>query len=204
MRTLRPFLLAAAAACALALDAEARDPGLAGVSAFDTIRAWPKVSQQAAQKLIEKYGEPSAISDRMLIWHDNGPWKRTIVHRDEVPHNFPRPHTDVIEQTVAYRVPPDKFDELASFDGSVVANRTRGELSATCDREEMNFLALNLADEVVTGKRGVMEARQFYGKTVLLGETGRESEYTQKLLFKSPRVTADPDQALAEIQGGGD
>lgn len=29
----------------------------------------------------------------------------TIVYRDEVPHNFPKPHTDVLELFVDYRVP---------------------------------------------------------------------------------------------------
>ena len=200
MRNRRSAMLAAAAAIAFALDTSAREPGGTQSSASDIIRGWPHVSQQAAQRTIERYGEPDAVSDRMLVWHDNGPWKRTIVHRDEAPHNFPRAHTDVIEQTISYRVPADKFDELASFDGSVTADRTRGELSATCDREEMNFLALNLADEVVNGKRGVMEARQFYGQTVTMTEAGRESEYTQKLLFKSRGPAADPDQALAEIE----
>jgi hypothetical protein len=41
---------------------------------------------------------------------NTGLWKRTIVYRDEVPHNFPKPHTDVLEQFVDYKVPVGKFD----------------------------------------------------------------------------------------------
>lgn len=38
--------------------------------------------------------------------------------------------------------------------------RTRGELAARCDKEEMNYLALNLANDIATGKVDVDEARR--------------------------------------------
>ena len=39
------------------------------------------------------------------------------------------------------------FDELAAFDGAVIVERTKGEMSARCDREAANVLALNLVSE---------------------------------------------------------
>ena len=54
---------------------------------------------------------------------------------------FPKPHQDVLEQTICYRVPPDKQDELAGFDGSVMSKGTKGDMSARCDREPANILA---------------------------------------------------------------
>ncbi len=51
-----------------------------------------------------------------------------------VPHDFPMPHPDLLEQFVDYQVPPDKFDELAQYDGSVIVERTKGEISARCTR----------------------------------------------------------------------
>ncbi|MGH8284417.1 MAG: hypothetical protein ACRETT_01460 [Steroidobacteraceae bacterium] len=36
------------------------------------------------------------------------------------------PHKDVLEQVIDYKVPPDKFDDLARYDGSVIAERTKG------------------------------------------------------------------------------
>lgn len=51
---------------------------------------------------------------------------RTIVYRDEVPHNFPKPHTDLLEQFIDYQVPPDKTDELARY--GLVRWRGRGGL----------------------------------------------------------------------------
>ncbi|MEX2153654.1 MAG: hypothetical protein WD825_09970 [Gemmatimonadaceae bacterium] len=58
-----------------------------------------------------------------------------------MPHSFPKPHTDLLEQFIDYRVPVDKYDELAAYDGSVIVERTKGEISARCDKEAMNFLA---------------------------------------------------------------
>ncbi len=51
-------------------------------------------------------------------------------------------HTDLLEQFIDYKVPLDKYDDLAKFDGSVGVNRTKGELSARCDAEAHNLLAL--------------------------------------------------------------
>jgi len=52
---------------------------------------------------------------------------------EEIPHDFPKPHMDMLLQSIDYPVPPDKFDELAAYDGSVIAERTKGELAARCD-----------------------------------------------------------------------
>lgn len=98
----------------------------------------------------------------MLVWHDRGSFRRTIVHRDEVPHAFPKQHLDVLEQVIAYRVPPEMADELTAFSGSISIDRTKGELSARCDREAMTILTLNLADEIMTTRATVSDARVTY------------------------------------------
>src|SRR4028118_1562693 len=97
--------------------------------------------------------------DSRFIWYNSGPWKRTICYRDEVPHHFPNPHSDVVECVIDYRVPPEMFSELAHFDGSVIVERTKGEVSARCDMEAANFLALNLMHKIVTGELNAEQAR---------------------------------------------
>ena len=47
-----------------------------------------------------------------------------------------------------YAVPVELVGALAAFDGSVMVERTTGELSARCHDEQANMLALNLADEL--------------------------------------------------------
>lgn len=73
------------------------------------IAHWPKMSQQGANEIMGKYGLPNEATPSRLIWFNTGPWKRTIVYRDEIPHNFPQPHSDVVEQFIDYHVPPEKF-----------------------------------------------------------------------------------------------
>lgn len=183
-------------AVAARMDAAAAAIARAGSppSAESEIASWPDKPREVARKIMEKYGPPAEVTASQLLWNATGPWKRTIVYRDEVPHSFPKPHTDVVEQFVDYRVPPAKFSDLAAYDGSVIVERTKGEMSARCDKEEMNFLALNLADEIVRGKKTAEEARTFYAQTVKAFMEGKTSPYTQGLMFHPSPATADPDQ----------
>jgi hypothetical protein len=51
----------------------------------------------------------------------------------------------------------------------------------------MNFLALNLVDEIATGARSVEDARDFYSKTARLSKAGKSSAYMEGLLFPNRR-----------------
>jgi hypothetical protein len=140
----------------------------------------------------------------MLVWLDTGPWKRTVVHRDPVPHKFPVPHTDIVEQFIDYKVPIDKFDELAAYDGSVVVARTTGELSARCGEEAMNFLAVNLAADIVEGDKTVDEARRAYAETAMKTMKAMKNQQAMPELVTGFRFdladgnTADPDRPFKE------
>lgn len=161
------------------------------------VSSWSDIPRKAARRMIEKYGLPNEATPSRLIWFEKGPWKRTIVYRDEVPNNFPKPHTDVLEQFVDYRVPPDRVSDLARYDGSIIVERTKGEVSARCDMEEMNYLALNLMHEIATGHRTVDDARRTYAETASAFMMGKGSPYTDGLHFQSRRDdAADVDEVL--------
>lgn len=162
----------------------------------EIIEDWPNKSRNAAEEMIKKYGQPDEYTSSMLAWHDNGPWKKTVVYDEEVDHNFPIPHKDVLEQFIELDVPADYFDDLAKYDGSVIAERTKGVLSARCDKEPMNFLALNLAYDIINGERSVENARDFYAQTAAAFMRGDESKYTQSLLFTPGEDTGDADKAM--------
>jgi hypothetical protein len=121
------------------------------MQASQTIQAWPEESKEAAQLVIKQYGEPDKMTETRLTGHKPGPWKRIVTSKTFYLHNFPAPHTDSVESFIDYRVPVQKFTPLAEFDGSVIAERTAGEVSARCHDEQANFLALNLMDDIVTG-----------------------------------------------------
>ena len=157
---------------------------------------WKSEPKALAHKIIAKYGLPQEASANRLIWMNNGPWKWSELVNEEIQHDFPMPHHDMFYQAIAWRVPADKFDELAEYDGSVIVERTKGEVGARCDKEEANFLAINLAHDLVTGKKGVDEARKAYSEAV--GEMKHE-EYMKGLRFTAPMgVQGDPDKATID------
>ncbi len=161
------------------------------------IASWPQASQMAAHMAMEKYGPPAETTASMLIWNKSGQWKRTVVYNYEVSHDFPMHHTDVMQQFIDYRVSPDMVEALAKFDGSVVVNRTNGEISARCDALGANILAINLANQIVTGKMSVAEARKTYGEQIMAMKAGRPAPMTEQLNFTVPMGgTADPDKPL--------
>lgn len=153
------------------------------------VSTWPETAQMAATMAMEKYGMPDEATASILVWHhQSGPWKRSVITRQEVQHDFPMPHKDVWEQVINYRVPTEKFDDLAEYDGSVIVERTKGELSARCDKEEANFLAINLADDIINGRRTVSDARQFYADQIQAMMQGRKGPYVQGLRFAPPTM----------------
>jgi hypothetical protein len=159
---------------------------------------WPNGPKETVQKMTQKYGLPNEATPSRVIWLNNGPWKETMVYREETQHDFPKPHKDHIKQFIDYKVPIGKFDQLAEFDGSVIVDRTKGETAARCDKEEMNFLALNLANDIVNNKTNAQQARKEYGQQAmaLMKQEIQSAPYTQALKFNVPRGgTADPDKS---------
>jgi hypothetical protein len=163
----------------------------------DIIRNWPEESREAARLVIDKHGEPDEATESQLIWHRPGEWKRIVASKAFFQHDFPAPHQDSVESVIDYRVPPDRFADLARFDGSVIAERTAGELSARCHDEEANRLALNLAHDIVTGAKSVDQARDYYAQEFADYRRKKPTPYMEKLRFTPPSGgTADRDVRL--------
>jgi len=154
------------------------------------IEAWTERPRLGAKMMIAKYGQPQEATAEKLIWKKVGPFKRIAVMNLETPHDFPLPHVDFLEHTIAYNVPQDKVGDLIEFDGSSTINRTVGELSARCDLEAHNVLTLNLDHDIVTGKKSVEEARKAFGEIVVQEMMGKHPAYVEKLQFTPPTGTA--------------
>lgn len=170
---------------------------MAAEHASERIRTWPEESREAAQIVIDQYGEPDEVTDTQLTWHRAGPWKRVVATKTYYRHEFPAPHIDAVESVIDYRVPPEKASAVAEFDGSVVVERTAGEVSARCHDEQANFLALNLMHDIVTGAKSVEEAREHYGREFLDFRRNKPTPYMEGLKFQpSGGGTADPDRRI--------
>jgi hypothetical protein len=162
------------------------------------VSGWPKASQDATKEAVSKYGNPNEATATMLVWYNNGPWARTVIYKEEISHDFPMPHTDVMQQWVSLKVPEGKVDNLFEYDGSVVVERTTGLVSARCDKEGANFLALNLAYDIINGRRSVKEARDYYTRSIKEMKMGKMDPYMTKLNFSGMPDAADRDKATIE------
>jgi len=147
------------------------------------VSRWPYVSRKVAQVMMDKYGTPDAISDKQLVWNNSGPWKRTVVHRSGPFHSFPQDHEDILEQTVSYNAPRERTMDLAKLDAGVRSDPQVNELSVVSESEDTNFLAMNLAHDVITAKIPADEAVEIYIKTISFANEGKSSPTMQGLLF---------------------
>lgn len=175
------------------------------MKAEQVITNWKPAPKAAAEKMLKKYGEPAEVTQMRLVWHDNGPWKFTEIMNVEVDHDFPIPHKDAMHQAVNYRVDPSNADEILEFDGSVILNRTAGRIGAICDKEPANFLAVNLAHEVATGKKSVDEARRQYAQSIaMLMKENKMDKYTSGLIFDPPANAGFADKPYGPVGTSGE
>ena len=204
----RRLLLRAVAAAGAGMLTGFPMPGTASTqpdqaAVADLIRDWPQAAKGAAEEMLRKYGVPQEATATHLRWQDNRPWTRTVVHRAAVEHDFPAKHMDALEQVVPYRVPLNFFEALATFNGSLVADRTRGELTARCDREETNILALNLAHDIIRGQKTVAQAREAMGAGLREVGAGRIPDDARELRLGPPQGDLrDPDTATVAPPSG--
>jgi hypothetical protein len=177
---------------------------------LEIVDGWPDESKEAAQLVLDKYGEPDEATESFLVWNRVGPWKRIVATKAFWKHDFPVPHYDSIEGVVDFRVPADKCTPLAHFDGSVVVERTAGEVSARCHDEEANSLALNLMHDIVMDGRSVEDARAYLRAGVpRLPPQGAHAVHGGAAVRAATRHT-DPDvrvlsdEQLAEAEAAGE
>jgi len=165
-----------------------------GPSVERMVSGWPERPRLGANQMMVKYGPPEEATSEKLVWRNQGRYKRIVVTRMEIPHDFPKPHMDFMQHTIAYRVPSDQANALTAFDGSATLDRTAGELSARCDLEGHNILTLNLSHDLIMGKKSVEQARTSFGDNVAADVMGKYPSYVTALRFEaSAGPAADPD-----------
>lgn len=78
---------------------------------------------------------------------------------------------------------PDFCRDIAWFNGSISMDRTKGELASRSADESLNYLSINLAKDIICGKRTVEQARSFFAENFEELQNGQTTNYTQGLLF---------------------
>jgi hypothetical protein len=167
------------------------------------LAGWPEGTRRLGAQLMTRYGAPTEVTPRQVTWMNSGQWVRTTLYKEGATQNFAAPHRNVLEQAVLYKVPIDKLTALAQFNRSLMADLARGELVSSADSEEINFLAINVADDVVKGQRSADEARIYFAQLVRAKMIKEPEKELQKLKFapaKTSKETADPDEVAPLIR----
>ncbi|HVL56026.1 MAG TPA: hypothetical protein VM491_05950 [Burkholderiaceae bacterium] len=166
---------------------------------------WPRFMQTLVESLVERYGPPHEISEERVAWNVNGPWHRTEVRHRLTDSGGVLPK-EILEQRITYpplvrRTPgktpvagrPDpqqRFRELVLPDHCRVT-LDRDTLIARCDNEASNIIAVNLAHEIISGKRSVRDAQRLYTKTLdAMIDNPRTPPLAQRPQFLPGKATA--------------
>lgn len=165
-------------------------------NAKEIIKDWGNDERETAQAIIDQYGEPDEATSKQLIWRDKGRWVEIIAYKDGTQHDFPFPHLDSVECVTAYRVPTGKLSEIDAFDGSVTVRRTQGLISARCQDEQANLLAINLSDDIIHSKKTSEQAKKAYVDIMIDYRAKRPTPYMDALQFPEQKNTADADVSL--------
>lgn len=160
----------------------AEDAAGRGFLAEAVVANWWRVSALAARRMIEQYGVPDEVRPEYLVWYAKGPWKRTVV-RNMTPPYGPADDLGVVEQTIRYPLTPGQVVGLRSFDRRLTYERGARELGARSDREEVNFLRVNLADDIINNRLTPEQASGVRARMLSLENAGKSSPYLQGLRF---------------------
>ena len=136
--------------------------------------------------MIEKYGRPDRMETDRVVWEKKGPWKRIVVWDDMGARQMDMAEDKNIEEIISYLVPEDKRLAVEGFSKRIKVSADGAELSARSASEGRNFLALNLADEIIRGVKTPEEAGAFDAATLQLADAGKPSPYMKGLLFQPP------------------
>src|SRR5437016_4667320 len=107
------------------------------------IDEWPAAQKNVAKQMLAKYGMPNEATPYETLLVSEWPVEAHGTS-EVVVHIWPTIHSDFLTQLIDYRVPPEMFSVVAEFDGSILLDRTKGEVSARCDSEATNVLGINM------------------------------------------------------------
>jgi hypothetical protein len=174
--------VAATAGCSSSDARRAREVDLARV-ADGVVASWSNSSALAARRLMEEYGAPDEARSGRLMWRGNGPWSQTVVW-DQTPLYAPEDRDDLLEQTVVYLCAEEDIAKLAAFNPKIVVDRHMNTIAVRSSSQEVSYLTMNLADDIVNGRTTPERAREEYDRILRLSAAGKSSPYTAGLLFR--------------------
>lgn len=166
--------------------------------AVNLTSGWPDSAVTAAKEMVVRYGEPTEVTRDSLLWKNVPVFKRIIVHREVYSNRFPLLHQTPLEHVVNYDAKEGRIEDVSEYDGSIVFDRTRGEVSVSGENESMNILSINLAHNIMQGNMTPSQARIENGKETMNYLNGNRTAMTQALQFGNQINTADAGETITK------
>ena len=148
-----------------------------------TVSHWSDPSRLAARRLMEEYGVPDEVHADQLVWRNNSPWRSTVAANVRPMASDDPVTQNIVTQTVKYAMNRKQTIDVGTFDERVAFDPRTSELTSRADREEHNYLRLNLADDVIQGRLQPEQARDSYASIVSFEKSGKTSSYLLGLRF---------------------
>ena len=148
---------------------------------------WSPENKKMLSDLINKYGEPQEANEREVTWFNNGQWNKTILTTES--------GSAILRQTANMTVPPESLGDLSTYSKNISVDQAQDQVTVANRKEELNFLALNLAKEVIEGRMSPFEARRQYST---LSSSLNRSQFLEGLSFGLPGSKQGTKQSQEE------
>ena len=153
-----------------------------------------------AKQLIEKYGEPDVVADKMVLWKDNkiSEFKKVYVLDESIEHCCPKPHRDFVYSTMEIDVPEELMEAVAKASESIIVDQLKNEVTARCGDIIANAITLGFVQKLVEGEIKPEDAEKEYERHILEGMTpewfDREQELAERKKKKKKKKKKKDDR----------
>ena len=139
-----------------------------------TISGWTHDdAKEAVVAVVKKYGLPHMINRRCALWYDVGQFDRVYVKDEIIPHEFPKPHRDMVYAWKKVHVMPDAAAIVPYVTGSIFIDLLKQEAGARCGDMIANAISLQFVHDLSEGVIPLEKekARAEYAKRIKSGKT---------------------------------
>ena len=129
-------------------------------------------AQEYALELIERYGEPDVVTDKMVLWEEGiSRFDKTYVLDESIEHCCPKPHRDYVYSTMTIDVPQELMEPIAEASESIIVDQLKNKVTARCADITANAITLGFVQKLVEGKIDPKDSKKEYERHIIEGIT---------------------------------
>tara|TARA_R110001583_G_scaffold31790_4_gene108512 strand:+ start:1619 stop:2641 length:1023 start_codon:yes stop_codon:yes gene_type:complete len=127
-------------------------------------------AQKYALELIEKYGEPDVVTDKMVLWEDGiSKFDKTYVLDESIEHCCPKLHRDYVYSTMTIDVPQELMESISKASESIIVDQLKNKVTARCADITANAITLGFVQKLVKGDIDPKDSKEEYERHIIEG-----------------------------------